>query len=159
MKRRHTCQQVFDFCQKARSIRNDIVFGADIIAGFPTETEDMFQDSLNMIRDCNLTHLHIFPYSVRENTPAARMPQVPKNIIKQRAKLLREAGERQMNKYLSTQIGISAIMLVEQTKENISFGKSQHFTKIEINDVIKEGEIVHCMITNINKGVLNAHII
>ena len=159
MKRRHTCQQVFDFCQKARSIRNDIVFGADIIAGFPTETEDMFQDSLNMILDCNLTHLHIFPYSVRESTPAARMPQVPKNIIKQRAKLLREAGERQMNKYLSTQIGISAIMLVEQTKENISFGKSQHFTKIEINDVIKEGEIVHCMITNINKGVLNAHII
>jgi len=82
-----------------------------------------------------------------------------KNIIKQRAKLLREAGERQMNRYLNTQIGTSAIMLVEQTKENISFGKSQHFTKIEINDVIKEGKIVHCMITNINKGVLNAHII
>jgi len=159
MKRRHTRQQVIDFCQKVRSIRNDVVFGADIIAGFPTETEDMFRDSLKMIRDCNLTHLHIFPYSVREGTPAARMPQVPQNIIKQRAKLLRELGERQMNMYLSTQIGRSAIMLVEQTKEHISFGKSQHFTKIEINDVIKEGEIVHCMITNKNKGVLNAHII
>ena len=116
-------------------------FGADIIAGFPTETEDMFRDSLNLIKDCNLTHLHIFPYSIRENTPAARMPQVPKNIIKQRAKLLREAGERQMNRYLNTQIGTSAIMLVEQTKENISFGKSQHFTKIAINDVIKEGKL------------------
>jgi threonylcarbamoyladenosine tRNA methylthiotransferase MtaB len=159
MKRRHTRQQVIDFCQKVRSIRNDVVFGADIIAGFPTETEDMFRDSLNIIKDCNLTHLHIFPYSVRENTPAARMPQVPKNIIKQRAKLLREAGEKQMNRYLGTQIGTSAIMLVEKTKENISFGKSQHFTKIVINDVIKEGEIVHCMITDVNKDILNAHII
>ena len=159
MKRRHTRQQVIDFCQKVSSIRNDVVFGADIIAGFPTETEGMFRDSLNMIKDCNLTHLHIFPYSVRKGTPAARMPQVPKNIIKQRAKLLREVGEKQMNRYLGTQIGTPAIMLVEQTKENISFGKSQHFTKIEINDVIKEGEIVHCMITDINKGILNAHII
>jgi threonylcarbamoyladenosine tRNA methylthiotransferase MtaB len=159
MKRRHTSQQVIDFCQKVRSIRNDVVFGADIIAGFPTETEEMFLDSLNMIKVCNLTHLHIFPYSVRDNTPAARMPQVPKNIIKQRAKLLREAGEKQMNKYLRTQIGALATMLVEQTKENISFGKSQHFTKIEIKDVIKEGKIVHCMITGINKDVLNAQII
>jgi threonylcarbamoyladenosine tRNA methylthiotransferase MtaB len=132
---------------------------ADIIAGFPTETEQMFKDSVNMIKDCNLTHLHIFPYSIRNNTPAALMPQVPKNIIKKRARVLREEGNRQMQKYLQNQIGNSAIMLVEKVKENISYGKSQHFTKIKIEDTIKEGEIVKCKITDINKGILSAHII
>ena len=159
MKRRHSRQQVIDFCQKVRSIKKDVVFGADIIAGFPTETEQMFKDSLNMIKDCNLTHLHIFPYSIRKNTPAAKMPQVPKDIIKKRAKVLREEGNRQMQKYLQNQIGNSAVMLVEKVKENISYGKSQHFTKIKIKDTIKEGEIVKCKITDINKDILSAHII
>ena len=159
MKRRHNRQQVIDFCQKVRSLKKNVVFGADIIAGFPTETEQMFKDSVNMIKDCNLTHLHIFPYSIRNNTPAALMPQVPKDIIKKRARVLREEGNRQMQKYLQNQIGNSAIMLVEKVKENISYGKSQHFTKIKIEDTIKEGEIVKCKITDINKGILSAHII
>ncbi|MDC0057442.1 tRNA (N(6)-L-threonylcarbamoyladenosine(37)-C(2))-methylthiotransferase MtaB [Alphaproteobacteria bacterium] len=159
MKRRHTRQQVIDFCQKVRSIRNDVVFGADIIAGFPTETEGMFKDSLSLIQDCDLTHLHIFPYSIRKDTPAARMPQVKKHIIKQRAKILRRAGDQQMNKYLRAQIGKSTFMLVEQTKENVSLGKSQHFTKIAIKDEIKEGKIIQCMITDMNDGILNARIV
>ena len=158
MKRRHNRQQVIDFCQKVRSLRKDVVFGADIIAGFPTETDEMFQDSLKMIKECNLTHLHIFPYSIRQNTPAARMPQISKDIIKKRAKALREEGNKQMQNYLQNQIGNSAIMLVEQVKENISYGKSQHFTKIKIEDTLKEGNIVKCIITNMNNGILSAHI-
>ena len=159
MKRRHNSQQVIDFCQKVRSIKKDVVFGADIIAGFPTETNEMFEDSLKLIRKCQLTHLHIFPYSIRNNTPAALMPQIPKHIIKKRAKTLRDEGNRQMQKYLKNQIGNSAIMLVEQVKENISYGKSQHFTKIKIKNSIKEGKIVKCVITDTDEGILNAKLI
>ena len=159
MKRRHNREQAINFCKKVRSLRNDVVFGADIIAGFPTETEEMFQDSLNIIKECNLTHLHIFPYSIRDNTPAAKMPQVPKDIIKKRARTLREEGNQQMQQYLKKQIGSSAIVLVEQVKENISYGKSQHFTKIKISDSIKEGAVVKCMITDFNNDVLSARII
>ena len=159
MKRRHNSQQVIDFCQKVRSIKKDVVFGADIIAGFPTETNEMFEDSLKLIKKCKLTHLHIFPYSIRNNTPAALMPQIPKHIIKKRAKTLRDEGNRQMQKYLKNQIGNSAIMLVEQVKENISYGKSQHFTKIKIKNSIKEGKIVKCVITDTDEGILNAKLI
>ena len=140
-------------------MRNDVVFGADIIAGFPTETEDMFEDSLTIIKECNLTHLHIFPYSIRKNTPASRMPQVPKDIIKKRAKALREEGDKQMKKYLKEQIGNSAFVLVEQVKEDFSYGKSQHFTKIKLPKNLQEGEIVKCMITDFNNDILNAQII
>ena len=159
MKRRHSREQAINFCKKVRSLRGDVVFGADIIAGFPTETDEMFEDSLKIIKECNLTHLHIFPYSIRNNTPAARMPQVPRDIVKRRAKILRDQGEIQMRNYLKDQIGSSAFMLVEQIKENISYGKSQHFTKIKIDNSIKKGEIVKCMITGISNDVLNANII
>ena len=159
MKRRHSREQVIKFCREVKSLRSDVVFGADIIAGFPTETEEMFKDSLDIIRECNLTHLHIFPYSVRENTPAAKMPQIPKNIIKKRAKALREEGIKQMEKYFQTQVGSLAIMLVEQVKENFSYGKSQHFTKIKLSRNLKEGEIINCIITDYNNGMLNAQII
>ena len=159
MKRRHSREQIIDFCKKVRLIRSDVVFGADIIAGFPTETDSMFKDSLSMISECNLTHLHIFPYSIRQNTPAARMPQIPKEIIRKRARSLRDQGEKQMQKYLQKQIGSSAIMLVEYVKENISYGKSQHFTKIKLSNFIKEGEIVKCKVTDFNKDILSAQII
>ena len=159
MKRRHTRKQIIDFCKQVRYLRKDVVFGADIIAGFPTETNDMFNDSKNLIKECNLTHLHIFPYSIRENTPAARMPQISREIIKKRAKILREEGGIQMKKYLENQIGKSATMLVEQVKENISYGKSQHFTKIKIKKLIKEGQIVKCIITGIEQDILSAQMI
>ena len=159
MKRRHNRQQIIDFCNKVRSIREDVVFGADIIAGFPTETEKMFTDSLKIINECKITHLHIFPYSIRNNTPAAKMPQVPIDVIKKRAKLLRAEGALQMKKYLKTQIGKQALILVEQIKKNISYGKSQHFTKVKINKVIKKGSITKCLITNSDGNTLNAKVI
>ena len=159
MKRRHNNKQVIDFCKKIRSFRPDVVLGADIIAGFPTETEIMFKDSLSMIEECNLTHLHIFPYSPREGTPAARMPQVPREIIKKRAKLLREAGNKEMKKLLKKQIGNYASVLVEEVKNNSSFGKSQHFIKTKIDKKINIGQIINCKITDFNDNILKGNII
>ena len=159
MKRRHSREQAINFCKKVKLLRNDVVFGADIIAGFPTETDEMFQESLAIIKECELTHLHIFPYSIRKNTPAARMPQVPKDIIKNRARTLREEGDKQMKNYLKNQIGNSAIILVEQVKENFSYGKSQHFTKIKLSEKLKEGEIVKCIITDFSENILIAQTI
>ncbi len=159
MKRRHNRKQVIDFVKKVRSLRKDVALGADIIAGFPTESEDMFRDSINLIKECKITHLHVFPYSKRENTPAARMPQTPKDIIKNRAKLLRNEGEKQMKNYLDKQIGSSALVLVEQNKENFSYGKSQHFTKIKIEKKIETGKIVKCLITGRENDILNAQLI
>ena len=159
MKRRHNREQVIDFCRKVRSIREDVVFGADIIAGFPTETNSMFEDSLRIINECNLTHLHIFPYSIRKGTPAALMPQINKNIIKKRAQILRKEGEKQMKKYLSNQIGNKATILIEKTDKNFSYGKSQHFTKIKINDKIKEGKLVNCTIIDVKKDTLSGKVI
>ena len=159
MKRRHNNKQVIDFCKKIRSFRPDVVLGADIIAGFPTETEIMFKDSLSMIEECNLTHLHIFPYSPREGTPAARMPQVPREIIKKRAKLLREAGNKEMKKLLKKQIGNYASVLVEKVNDNSSFGKSQHFIKTKIDKKINIGQIINCKITDFNDNILKGNII
>ena len=92
MKRRHLRQDAIDFCAQVRRLRPDIAFGADIIAGFPTETEEMFARSLDLVEECDLTFLHVFPYSKRPGTPAARMPQVAGDAIKERAKRLRASG-------------------------------------------------------------------
>src|SRR6202021_4052812 len=93
MKRRHSRQQAIDFCADVRRLRPDIAFGADIIAGFPTETEDMFSRSLDLVEECGLTFLHVFPYSSRPGTPASRMPQVSGEQVKERARRLRATGE------------------------------------------------------------------
>jgi threonylcarbamoyladenosine tRNA methylthiotransferase MtaB len=113
MKRRHLRDDAIQFCAEARRLRPDIVFGADLIAGFPTETPELFQHSLDIVDDCGLTYLHVFPYSPRKGTPAARMPQVAKAEVKARAAALREAGERRHRAYLETLIGQSAELLVE----------------------------------------------
>ena len=159
MKRRHTRKQVIDFCREVKKRREDVVFGADLIAGFPTETDEMFADSIRLIDECNLTHLHIFPFSLRESTPAARMPQVSKDIIKSRAKKLRSHGEKKLLRYLNKQIGTTATMLVEQSNLKGSFGKSQHFTKILINEKLPEGSIGNCKIYKIKRNILQAKII
>ena len=93
MKRRHLRADAIAFCEQVRRLRPDVVFGADIIAGFPTETEAMFARSLDIVDECGLTHLHVFPFSPRPGTPAARMPQVAREIVKERAKRLRAKGE------------------------------------------------------------------
>jgi threonylcarbamoyladenosine tRNA methylthiotransferase MtaB len=105
MKRRHLREDAIRFCHDVRSLRPDMVFGADIIAGFPTETEAMFQNSLALVEDCGLTFLHVFPYSARKGTPAARMPQVGRHDIKDRARRLRAAGDAALRRHLVAQVG------------------------------------------------------
>lgn len=113
MKRRHLRQQAIDFCAEARRRRPDIVFGADLIAGFPTETEAMFENSLKLVEDCGLTYLHVFPYSARQGTPAARMPQLPGPVRKERAGQLRAAGDAALQRYLASRVGSAASVLIE----------------------------------------------
>ena len=156
MKRRHTREQAITFCKKVKSLRPDATFGADIIAGFPTESELMFQDSLKLIDECNLTHLHIFPYSPREKTPASRIPQIDKKIIKDRAKKLREKGKKNLIKYLTNKIGDKNFILIESSDTQKSIGKDQHFIKVQFDQEIQEGEIIPCVYTGIHNDVLLA---
>ncbi len=114
MKRRHSREDAIRFCEDVRALRPDIVFGADLIAGFPTETDAMFENSLRIVAECGLTHLHVFPFSPREGTPAARMPQLPREIVKERARRLREAGERAFAQGLQRLIGTTQRVLVER---------------------------------------------
>ncbi len=114
MKRRHSRAQAVEFCRRAREARPDIVFGADLIAGFPTETEEMFEGTLALVEDCGLTYLHVFPYSERDGTPAADMPQVPAGVRKARAARLRAAGDAALTRYLAAQVGRTAPVLVEK---------------------------------------------
>src|SRR5271154_5970722 len=105
MKRRHSRKDAVAFCAALRRLRPDMVFGADIIAGFPTETDDMFGNSLALVEDCGLTHLHVFPFSARPGTPAARMPQLPREVVKDRARRLRECGALALKRHLDAEIG------------------------------------------------------
>lgn len=114
MKRRHSRDDAIRFCEELRAARPDIVFGADVIAGFPTETEEMFDRTLALVEDCGLTHLHVFPFSPRPGTPAARMPQVPRDIAKARAARLREEGEQAIRRHLDAQQGKRLRLLVER---------------------------------------------
>jgi threonylcarbamoyladenosine tRNA methylthiotransferase MtaB len=114
MKRRHSRADAVRFCESVRTLRPDIVFGADLIAGFPTETDEMAANTLRLVEDCGLTHLHVFPYSPRENTPAARMPQVAHGVRVERARLLRAAGEATLARHLESQIGKRVHALAER---------------------------------------------
>jgi len=156
MKRRHSREMAIDFCKKVLSIRNDTTFGADIIAGFPTETEEMFQDSIKLVDECQLSHLHVFPYSPRDKTPASRMPQVDKGIIKSRAKRLRDKGYEKLTEILKNKIGKKELILIENNKDNTSLGKDQHFIKVKVEGEIKEGKIISCVYTGIEGDTLLA---
>ena len=114
MKRRHSREMAIDFCNKVLSKRNEATFGADLIAGFPTETDEMFKDTLDLVNQCHLTHLHVFPYSPRINTPAARMPQVDKSVIKDRANRLRQMGIKKLKKHLTKKEGENVLILIEK---------------------------------------------
>jgi len=113
MKRRHLARDVIRFCEEARRRRSDVVFGADIIAGFPTETEAAHHASCQLIKEADLVHLHIFGYSSRAGTPAAQMPQIDKNIVKTRVAELRELGAHQLHNHLKTRIGGNDMLLLE----------------------------------------------
>ncbi|WP_375311689.1 tRNA (N(6)-L-threonylcarbamoyladenosine(37)-C(2))-methylthiotransferase MtaB [Bradyrhizobium sp. A5] len=128
MKRRHSRQDAIAFCDQVRRLRPDIAFGADIIAGFPTETEEMFSRSLDLVEECGLTFLHVFPYSPRPGTPAARMPQVAGPAIKQRAKRLRAAGETVLRQRLQAEIGATRNVLIESDSQ----GRTEHYLPVAI---------------------------
>jgi threonylcarbamoyladenosine tRNA methylthiotransferase MtaB len=128
MKRRHSRQQAIDFCAEVRRLRPDVALGADIIAGFPTETEDMFVRSLDLVAECDLTFLHVFPYSPRPGTPASRMPQVEGSLIRERAKRLRAAGEAALGKRLEAEIGKTRHVLIESATQ----GRTEHFLPVAI---------------------------
>src|SRR5438876_7124886 len=128
MKRRHLRQDAIDFCAQVRRLRPDIAFGADIIAGFPTEAEAMFSRSEDLVDECDLTFLHVFPYSKRPGTPAARMPQVSGGEIKERAKRLRAVGEAALRKRLGLEVGAMREVLIESDKQ----GRTEHFVPVAI---------------------------
>ncbi len=154
MKRRHLRDDTISFCQEIRHNRPDIVFGADIIAGFPTETDAMFENSLKIIDECALTFLHIFPYSPRPGTPAARMPQVEKSIIKERARLLREKGEKRLQLHLKSAIGQKSAVLIERILPNgVHLGRTEQFTLIHLNQG-EQGDIIKAEITGYKNNEL-----
>src|SRR3954451_25094762 len=126
MKRRHSRRDAVEFCAQVRRLRPDIAFGADIIAGFPTETEDMFARSEALVEECDLTFLHVFPYSPRPGTPAARMPQLRGEVIKDRARRLRETGEASLQRRLAAEAGATRQVLIESDKQ----GRTEHFLPV-----------------------------
>ncbi len=146
MKRRHLTQDAVDFCNKIRELRPDMVFGADIIAGFPTESEAMFENSLRHVDDCGLTYLHVFPFSAREGTPAARMPQVNGTVIRQRAARLREKGRERLDFYLRSQIGRKVEVLVEREL----IGRTKQFTEMRLDRPAAPGQIVCALVSGVS---------
>jgi threonylcarbamoyladenosine tRNA methylthiotransferase MtaB len=143
MKRRHARADAIGFCAQVRRLRPDVVFGADMIAGFPTETEAMVQSSLDLVDECGLTHLHVFPFSPRPGTPAARMPQVARDIVKERARRLRERGVRALARHLDGEVGETRRVLTESS----NVGRTEQFTKVLLATPATPGEILNLKLT------------
>jgi threonylcarbamoyladenosine tRNA methylthiotransferase MtaB len=142
MKRRHARADAIAFCNQVRRLRPDIVFGGDIIAGFPTETEDMFARSLDLVDECGLTQLHVFPFSPRPGTPAARMPQVAGGAIKDRARRLRQKGAQALHRHLDSEIGARRLVLAERG----GVGRTEQFTPVRLSAPVEPGVIVNAAI-------------
>ena len=146
MKRRHLRDDAIRFCEEARRLRPDMVFGADIIAGFPTETDTMFEQSLKLVEDCGLTFLHVFPFSPRKGTPAARMPQLKGPEIKARAARLRAAGDVALARHLAAQVGVAHRILLESPR----MGRTEQFTEVEFTADQPEGQIISALIRGVS---------
>ena len=142
MKRRHTRADAIVFCDGLRRLRPDMVFGADIIAGFPTETEDMFRRSLDLVEDCGLTHLHVFPFSARPGTPASRMPQLARALVKERARRLRARGAMALRGHLAAEVGARRRVLAESEAQ----GRTEQFTQVKFAAPAASGAIVDVQI-------------
>lgn len=138
MKRRHARRDAISFCEHARRLRPDVVFGADIIVGFPTETEAMFARSFDLVDECGLTQLHVFPFSPRPGTPAARMPQVDRAVVKERATRLREKGEAALRRYLDREVGARRRVLVESH----ALGRTEQFVPVRLATPVEPGAIL-----------------
>jgi threonylcarbamoyladenosine tRNA methylthiotransferase MtaB len=152
MKRRHLRDHSIAFCAEVRKLRPDIVFGADIIAGFPTETDAMFENSLKIIEECGLTYLHVFPFSPRPGTPAARMPQLPKLVIQERARALREKGKQRLDAFLGSEVGALRSILVETS----SMGRTEHFASVKFAQRMSAGAVVRARVTGRGSDHLEA---
>ncbi len=143
MKRRHSRRDAIAFCERVRRLRPDVAFGADIIAGFPTESEDMFSRSLDLIDECGLTQLHVFPFSARPGTPAARMPPLERSIVKERARRLREKGQIALRAHLEREIGRRRTVLAESR----ALGRTEQFTPVRLAAPIAPGVILDLTMT------------
>ena len=153
MARRHLRDDAIRFCEEARKLRPEMTFGADIIAGFPTETDDHFENSLRLVEECDLTWLHVFPYSKREGTPAAKIPsQINGNTIKDRAARLRALGDKQVQKHLASQIGSTHTILMENT----NMGRTEQFTEVAFEKPQIEGALVRAEILGQTRTQLTA---
>ena len=150
MKRRHSRADAVRFCREARALRPDLVFGADLIAGFPTETDAMFENTLRLVEECGLTYLHVFPFSPRPGTPAARMPQTPRATARERAARLRQAGERATAARFAAEVGARRSVLVEKP----GFGRTEHFAPVHL-DRGEPGEVLPVVIRSVaNRALL-----
>jgi threonylcarbamoyladenosine tRNA methylthiotransferase MtaB len=138
MKRRHLRADAIAFCRQVRRLRPDVVFSGDIIAGFPTETEAMFARSLDLVDECGLTHLHVFPFSPRPDTPAARMPQLARGVVKERARRLREKGEAALRRHLDGEIGARRRVLTETR----GLARTEQFTPVRLASPVEPGVIL-----------------
>ena len=149
MKRRHRRDDTLQFVSEVRAKRPDMVFGADLIAGFPTETDEMFENSLSIVEAADLTYLHVFPFSPREGTPAARMPQVDRRVARERAALLRAAGERQFRRHCESRVGMIENVLVERD----DLGRTEQFAPIAVPG-FAPGQIVAVRVVGVGKAGL-----
>ena len=150
MKRRHLRDDAILFCEKVRKVRPETTFGADLIAGFPTETDSMFDNSVKLVEECGLTWLHIFPYSPRKGTPASRMPQVNGITIKDRAKTLRQLGSTQVSKYLKSQVGKYHSILMESK----TMGRTEQFAEVQFEKPQIAGSITFAKIQSLSNNKL-----
>ena len=155
MKRRHSREDAINAIERIRAVRPDIVFGADLIAGFPTETEEMFLNSVRLIDECNITFLHVFPFSPRDGTPAARMPQLDREIIKKRAKILRNIGERKITEHYDKLKNKEINLIVESQNQ----GRSDTFAKVCLDDNFEVGKIIKMLVTGKRQEGLIGNII
>jgi threonylcarbamoyladenosine tRNA methylthiotransferase MtaB len=146
MKRRHSRDDAIAFCEQMRRLRPDVAFGADIIAGFPTENENMFVRSLDLIDECGLMQLHVFPFSPRPGTPAARMPQIERSIVKERARRLREKGEAALMRHLEREIGTRRRVLAESR----ALGRTEQFMPVRLAAPVEPGVILDLTMTGHN---------
>lgn len=163
MKRRHLRKDIYEVCEKARALRPDIVFGADIIAGFPTENEEMFENTLRTVKECDLTYLHVFPYSERQGTPAARMPQVDKKLRKERARQLRSQGQENLTRFLRSQKGAKRDVVIEKSGSEGIRGRTEHFAMVEVTgdktDDFVAGDLCSVQITGVDDQKLTGILI